>query len=248
MHSKLRIAIQKSGKLYSESVDFLRKAGIEFDTNSKALNINSTNFPLEILFLRDDDIPQFIDSGIAHIAIVGENKVIESGNFVRIIHSLGFGKCRLSIAIPNIDKYSKVQDLEGKTIATNHSRILSKYLNDRRVSSNIVNMHGALEIAPNVGFADAICDLVGTGQTLSDNNLRELEVVYKSQAVLISGIALPENLYPILNEFLFITKIRSRCPNSTDGEHDWIYPLLEDSIDKDRLVPLIYCRLCFLPK
>lgn len=200
---KLRIAIQKSGRLNEDSIKILKEAGIEFNNGLNKLKAEAVNFPLEVFFLRDDDIPQYIEDGVADIGIVGENVVLEKNKEVKIVDRLGFGKCRLSIAIPKNIKYKGIQDLEGKRIATSYSTVLEKYLKKNKINAEIHEISGSVEIAPGIGLADAICDLVSSGSTLFTNGLKEAEVILKSEAVLIANNNLTKEQQTILNKLLF---------------------------------------------
>ena len=184
---KLKIAIQKSGRLYEDSIKILREAGIELSsgmnpsTSLRAgkLRAEAYNFPLEVLFLRDDDIPQYVEDGVADAGIVGENIIYETNKKLKVVEKLGFGKCRLSIAVPKNAEYKSIKELRGKKIATSYPVILSKYLKKKRVEAKIETVSGSVEIAPSVGLADAICDLVSSGSTLFANGLKETEVIFK---------------------------------------------------------------------
>lgn len=200
---KLKIAIQKSGRLNEDSIKILKEAGIEFNNGLNKLKAEAVNFPLEVFFLRDDDIPQYIEDGVADIGIVGENVVIEKNKEVKIVDRLGFGKCRLSIAIPKNQKYKGIQDLEGKRIATSYSTVLSKYLKKNKINAEIHEISGSVEIAPGIGLAEAICDLVSSGSTLFTNGLKEVEVILKSEAVLIANNNLTTEQQTILSKLLF---------------------------------------------
>lgn len=184
---KIRIAIQKSGRLNEESIRLLKECGIEFENGMNKLKSAAINFPMEVLFLRDDDIPKYVEQGVADIGIVGENVLVESTADVTTIEKLGFGKCRLSIAIPKDKSYSGVNDLSGSRIATTYSNVLQKFLTEREVKAEIQPISGSVEIAPGIGLADSICDIVSSGSTLFSNGLKEVETVMQSQAVLISG-------------------------------------------------------------
>jgi ATP phosphoribosyltransferase len=200
---KLKIAIQKSGRLNEDSIKILKEAGIEFNNGLNKLKAEAYNFPVEVFFLRDDDIPQYVEDGVADIGIVGENVVLEKNKEVKIIDHLGFGKCRLSIAIPKDDKYKGIQDLQGKRIATSYSVILSKFLKKNKITAEIHEISGSVEIAPGIGLADAICDLVSSGSTLFTNGLKEAEIILKSEAVLIANKSLTKPQEAILNKLLF---------------------------------------------
>jgi ATP phosphoribosyltransferase len=184
---KIRIAIQKSGRLNEESIRLLKECGIEFENGMNKLKSAAINFPMEVLFLRDDDIPKYVEQGVADIGIVGENVLVESTAAVTTIEKLGFGKCRLSIAIPKEKNYSGVKDLAGSRIATTYSNVLQKFLAEKAVNAEITPISGSVEIAPGIGLADSICDIVSSGSTLFSNGLKEVETVMHSQAVLISG-------------------------------------------------------------
>jgi len=183
----LRIAIQKSGRLYEESLRLLRECGIQLNNGNKQLKTIADNFPLEIFFLRDDDIPQYVFDNVADVGIVGENVFLEAGREIDLVYRLGFGKCRLSLAVPKFIEYNSVKDLEGKKIATSYVRLTQQFLSDNNINAEIHNISGSVEIAPGIGLADAICDLVSSGSTLFTNNLKEVEVVLQSEAVLVAG-------------------------------------------------------------
>lgn len=200
---KLKIAIQKSGRLNEDSIRILKEAGIEFNNGLNKLKADAVNFPLEVFFLRDDDIPQYVEDGVADIGIVGENVMIEKNKEVEIVDRLGFGKCRLSIAIPKNQKYKSIKDLDGKRIATSYSTVLSKYLKKNKIKAEIHEISGSVEIAPGIGLADAICDLVSSGSTLFANGLKEVEVILKSEAVMIANTNLSKDQKAILEKLLF---------------------------------------------
>ena len=203
MEMKLKIAIQKSGRLNEDSIRILKEAGIEFNNGLNKLKADAVNFPLEVFFLRDDDIPQYVEDGVADIGIVGENVMIEKNKEVEIVDRLGFGKCRLSIAIPKNQKYKSINDLDGKRIATSYSMVLSKYLKKNKIKAEIHEISGSVEIAPGIGLADAICDLVSSGSTLFTNGLKEVEVILKSEAVMIANTNLSKDQKAILERLLF---------------------------------------------
>lgn len=201
--TKLRIAIQKSGRLNDDSIRMLKECGIEFDNGLNKLKASAFNFPLEVLFLRDDDIPEYVEQGVADIGIVGENVLVESGAKVKLIEKLGYGKCRLSIAVPKDVKYSGIKDLKGKRIATTYSRVLQKYLAKNKVKAEIHEISGSVEIATGIGLAEAICDIVSSGSTLFTNGLKEVETVMKSSAVLIGNNKLNAAQLRIVERLLF---------------------------------------------
>lgn len=200
---KLKIAIQKSGRLSESSLKLLKECGIEFDNGLNKLKAEAYNFPLEVFFLRDDDIPQYVEDGVADIGIVGENVLFEKNKDVKMIDRLGFGKCRLSIAVPKETKYKSIKDLAGLRIATSYSAILSKYLKKNKIKAEIHEISGSVEIAPGIGLADAICDLVSSGSTLFTNGLKEVEVILKSEAALLANKNLSAKKTELLEKLLF---------------------------------------------
>jgi len=207
MALKLKIALQKQGKLADGSTALLRKCGIGFSNGQGKLRTEAEDFPLEIFFLRDDDIPDYVADGVADIGIVGENVLAEDPKPVETIEKLGFGRCRLSLAVPKNLEYSDLADLAGKRIATSYPNILTEFFTSRSVSANIHEISGSVEIAPSIGLADAVCDLVSSGSTLFSNGLREVETVMTSEAVLIARTGLDGDLRSILDKLLF--RIRS---------------------------------------
>ncbi len=203
---KLKIALQKSGRLSEDSVNLLKTCGIKFDNGLSKLKSVAQNFPLEIFFLRDDDIPQYIADGVADIGIVGENVLAEAQKEAEIIERLGFGKCRLALAVPKSFAYNSIKDLDGKRIATSYPQILSDFFAENNLTADVHTISGSVEIAPSIGLADAICDLVSSGSTLFTNGLREVETVMVSEAVLVSRKNLDADLKPILDKLLFRVK------------------------------------------
>ena len=199
----LRIAIQTKGRLHEETMQLLAETGIKLEQSKRLLLIPSRNFPIEILFLRDDDIPQSVADGVADIGIVGENEYAEKRQHVRIAKRLGFSRCRLSLAIPKEEEYNGVTWFEGKVIATSYPGILREYLDKQGIRADIHVITGSVEIAPGIGLADAIFDIVSSGSTLVTNHLKEVEVVMQSEAVLIANPGLTEDKLAILNELLF---------------------------------------------
>lgn len=204
--NKLTIALQKSGRLHEDSVKLLKECGIEISNGLSKLKIEAENFPLEVFFFRDDDIPQYVEEGIADIGIVGENVLKEKKGVVTMIEKLGFGKCRLSIAVPKQADYTGVNWLNGKRIATSYKNILHEYLNSQQIQAEIHEISGSVEIAPSIGLADAICDLVSSGSTLFANGLKEAEIICKSEAILIAHRNLKDEKQNILNKLLFRIK------------------------------------------
>ena len=199
----LRIAVQAKGRLFEETMTLLHETGIKLETGKRLLLITARNFPLEVLFLRDDDIPQSVADGIADIGIVGENEFVEKKQNSVLVKRLGFSKCRLSLAVPKDAKYEGLDWFEDKLIATSYPRILKKYLSEHHVKANIHVITGSVEVAPGIGLADAIFDIVSSGSTLVSNHLREVEVVMNSEAVLISNPNLSSEKQAILDELLF---------------------------------------------
>lgn len=205
-NQKLKIALQKSGRLSEDSMNLLKKCGIRFTNGLGKLRAETENFPLEIYFLRDDDIPEYVADGVADIGIVGENVLAETEKSVEIIEKLNFGKCRLSLAVPKNFDYRSVKDFEGKRIATSYPNILRRFFAANNVNAEIHTISGSVEIAPSIGLADAVCDLVSSGSTLFTNGLREVETVMNSEAVLVSHTALNADLQAVLDKFLFRIK------------------------------------------
>ena len=199
----LRIAVQAKGRLYDETMSFLEESDIKLNPTKRTLLVQSTNFPLEVLFLRDDDIPQSVATGIADIGIVGENEYVEKGEEAEIVKRLGFSKCRLSLAIPKDADYSGIKWFDGKKIATSYPGILSAYLRKQQVKADIHVITGSVEVSPGIGLSDAIFDIVSSGSTLVSNSLKEVEVVMKSEALLIGNRNLSEEKREILKELLF---------------------------------------------
>ncbi len=181
---KLRIAIQKSGRLNEDSLKILKEAGISIDNGKEQLKASAQNFPLEVMYLRNGDIPQYLRDGVVDIAILGENVLIEKGEDILRGDKLGFSKCRVSLAVPKSMKYQNLQDLQGKKIATSYPNTVKNFLAEKGITAELHIINGSVEIAPNIGLADAICDIVSSGSTLFKNNLKEVEVMLKSEAVL----------------------------------------------------------------
>lgn len=200
---KLRIAVQKSGRLYDDSVKILKECGIELQNGMNKLLNEAINFPMQILFLRDDDIPQYVEDGVADIGIVGENIIYETNKDIELLEKIGFGKCRLSIAVPRNENYVDVSFLNNKRIATTYPLLLQQFLDKNNVVAEIHEISGSVEITPGVGLADAICDLVSSGSTLFSNGLKETEVILNSEAALISNKNLPAEKQLLLKKLLF---------------------------------------------
>jgi len=199
----LRIAVQSKGRLFEDTMALLAEADIKVSSSKRTLLVQSTNFPIEVLFLRDDDIPQSVASGVADLGIVGENEFVERGENAEIISRLGFSKCRLSLAIPQSADYQGLEWFNGKKIATSYPNILRKYMNDNGIDAEIHVITGSVEIAPGIHLADAIFDIVSSGSTLISNNLSEVEVVMKSEALLIGNKKMSADKKKILQQMLF---------------------------------------------
>lgn len=199
----LRIAVQSKGRLYDETMMLLEEAGIKLNKAKRTLLLSAKDFPVEVLFLRDDDIPQSVANGTADVGIVGENEYVEKGSEAELIKRLGFSKCRLSLAIPKDEDYNGVTWFEGKTIATSYPGILKTFLQEKGIKANTHVITGSVEIAPGIGLADAIFDIVSSGSTLVSNQLKEVEVVMQSEALLIENKDLTDEKREILNELLF---------------------------------------------
>jgi ATP phosphoribosyltransferase len=198
----LKIAVQKSGRLLDDSLRLLKECGIDFNNGVNKLRAEAMNYPLEILFLRDDDIPQYVEDSVVDAGIVGENVLFEKGREVQLVERLGFARCRLSIAVPKNEEYTGVQWLQDKKIATSYPAILLDFLSAHDIESEIHEISGSVEIAPGIGLSDAICDLVSSGSTLFLNGLKEVETVMISEAAFISNTNLPENKQKILSSLL----------------------------------------------
>ncbi|MCI6619455.1 MAG: ATP phosphoribosyltransferase [Prevotella sp.] len=199
----LRIAVQSKGRLFDETMGLLNEADIKVSASKRTLLVQASNFPLEVLYLRDDDIPQSVAGGVADIGIVGENEFVERGEDAQIISRLGFSKCRLSLAVPKEHHYTGLEWFNGKKIATSYPNILRKFVNEHNISANIHVITGSVEISPGIGLADAIFDIVSSGSTLVSNNLREVEVVMKSEAILVGNWHMDDEKHQILNDMLF---------------------------------------------
>ena len=201
--TRLKLAIQKSGRLHEDSIQLLKECGIDIENGVNKLKAVATNFPLELFFLRDDDIPQYVEDGVADIGFVGENVVYEKSKKVEVAYGLGFGKCRLSFAVNKNETFTGATFLAGKKIATSYPVLVQKYLNENKIQAEIHEISGSVEIAPGIGLADVICDLVSSGSTLFMNGLKEADSILDSQAVLIKRPALNEEITAILERLLF---------------------------------------------
>lgn len=210
----LRIAIQKSGRLNEDSMKLLKECGIDIANGVNKLKAEASNFPLEVYFLRDDDIPQYVEDAVADIGFVGENVVYEKNKKVEVAEHLGFGKCRLSIAVSRNEDYYDVSYLNGKRIATTYPVIVKRFMEEKGVDAEIHEISGSVEIAPGIGLAHAICDLVSSGSTLFMNGLKEVETILRSQAVLIKGSHLDEEKQRLLDKLLFRIKAVKKAKNN----------------------------------
>ncbi len=221
----LRIAIQKSGRLQESSLQLLKESGLSFANGKDQLKTQVRNFPVEVLFLRDDDIPQYVEDRVADVGIVGENVWVEKQKNNDLVRRLDFAKCRLSIAVPRSENYTGLASLQGKNIATSYPVIVQRFLDTHGIQAGIHEISGSVEIAPGIGLADAICDIVSTGSTLLSNGLKEVEVVMQSEAVLIATPGLADEKRKILDQLLFrIEAVQSaknnkyillNCPNAS---------------------------------
>ncbi|MDQ1803429.1 MULTISPECIES: ATP phosphoribosyltransferase [Chryseobacterium] len=212
--SKLKIAIQKSGRLYEDSLQLLKDCGIFVNNGKDQLKVSVDNFPFEIMYLRNSDIPQYLEDGVVDIAIVGENLLVEKEKQIEIVQKLGFSKCRVSLAVPKDVETDELNYFQGKKIATSYPNTLKKFLAENAVSADIHVISGSVEIAPNIGLADGICDIVSSGSTLFKNGLRETITLLKSEAVLAKNLQLNEEKENILNRFLFRVKAVLKAKNS----------------------------------
>lgn len=199
----LKLAVQKSGRLHDDSMRLLKECGIGISNGANKLKTEASNFPLQVFFLRDDDIPQYVEDAVADIGIVGENVVYEKNKPVEIVEKLGFGACRLSIAVARGENYTSVQSLEGKRIATSYPFLTQQFLAKNKVNAEIHEISGSVEIAPGIGLADAICDLVSSGSTLLTNGLKETETILNSEAVLVRHKKFNASQQQLLDKLLF---------------------------------------------
>lgn len=214
MNTILRIAIQKSGRLQEGSLQLLKESGLSFSNGKDQLKAPARNFPAEVLFLRDDDIPQYVEDNVADVGIVGENVVAEKQKNINVVRRLDFAKCRLSLAVPRGENYEGLKWLNGKNIATSYPNIVQNFLKKNNIEAGIHEISGSVEIAPGIGLAEAICDLVSTGSTLLSNGLREVEVVMQSEAVLTSNPMLSAEKKAILDKLLFRIEAVQKAKNS----------------------------------
>lgn len=213
-NNKLRLAIQKSGRLHDDSMRLLKECGIDISNGVNKLKADATNFPIEVFFLRDDDIPQYVEDGVADIGFVGENVVFEKNKKVEISEKLGFGKCRLSMAVPRNEQYTDARFLQNKKIATSYPVIVADFLKSKGIEAEIHEISGSVEIAPGIGLSDAICDLVSSGSTLFMNGLKEVEVIFESQAVLIKNNLLNDLQQQLLERLIFRIQSVKKAKNN----------------------------------
>lgn len=212
--SILKIAIQKSGRLHEDSLALLKSCGISINNGKEQLKVSVSNFPIELLYLRNADIPQYIEDGVADIGIIGENLLIETEKEVEIIQRLGFSKCKVCLAVPKEVENNTLSYFEGKRIATSYPNTLQKFLKENNINAEIHTISGSVEIAPNIGLADGICDIVSSGSTLFKNGLQETQVILKSEAVLVKSMKLNQEQNAILDKLVFRIKAVLRAKNS----------------------------------
>lgn len=201
--STLKLAIQKSGRLNTDSLNLLKECGIKISNGKDQLKVSATNFPIELFYLRNSDIPQYIEDGVVDAGIIGENTILEKGNNIRVVQKLGFSKCRVSLAVTKEIKDPSLDFFNGKRIATSYPNTLNKYLQDNDIKAETHVISGSVEIAPNIGLADAVCDIVSSGSTLFKNGLKEAIVIMQSEAVLTSTAKLPAHQLEILKQLSF---------------------------------------------
>ena len=212
--SRLKIGIQKSGRLNDDSLKLLKDCGISIENGTDQLRVAASNFPLEILFLRNSDIPQYLEDGVCDLAIIGENLIFEKQKKVRLIEKLGFSKCRVSLAVPKEVNWSGPEFFEGKKIATSYPNSVQHFLDENKINAEIHVISGSVEIAPNIGLADGICDIVSSGSTLFKNGLKEVQVLYKSEAALYGSEDLDAEQQQLLDRLLFRIKAVQRAKNT----------------------------------
>ena len=233
----IKIGIQKSGRLNKESIDLLKKCGISIDNFNDQLKVSASNFPMDVFFLRNGDIPQYLRDGVIDLAIIGENLIYEKGNDIKIVEKLGFSRCRVSIAVPNDFKYNNIKDLEGMKIATSYPNTINKFLKKNQISAELHIINGSVEIAPNIGLSNAICDIVSSGSTLFKNNLKEVVTIINSEAVLVQTSNLSDEKTIIIEKLIFRIKsvlkakkskyILLNVPNNKISDISKILPVLK---------------------
>jgi ATP phosphoribosyltransferase len=229
----IKIAIQKSGRLNEDSLRLLKDAGISVENGKDQLKASARNFPMEVFYLRNSDIPQYLRDGVVDLAIVGENLLVENGEGLKSMVKLGFSKCRVSLAVPKSMEYNTLEDLQGKRIATSYPVTVAKFLKSKGIEADLHTINGSVEIAPNIGLADAICDIVSSGSTLFKNNLKEVDVILRSEAVLATAsnsekqmTSLQEDLLFRINAVLEARKFKYVLMNVPNGKLDAIVELL----------------------
>ena len=233
----IKIGIQKSGRLNKESIDLLKKCGISIDNFNDQLKVSASNFPMDVFFLRNGDIPQYLRDEVIDLAIIGENLIYEKGNDIKIVEKLGFSRCRVSIAVPNDFKYNNIKDLEGMKIATSYPNTINKFLKKNQISAELHIINGSVEIAPNIGLSNAICDIVSSGSTLFKNNLKEVVTIINSEAVLVQKSNLSDEKTIIIEKLIFRIKsvlkakkskyILLNAPNDKISDISKILPVLK---------------------
>ena len=233
----IKIGIQKSGRLNKESIDLLKKCGISIDNFNDQLKVSASNFPMDVFFLRNGDIPQYLRDGVIDLAIIGENLIYEKGNDIKIVEKLGFSRCRVSIAVPNDFKYNNIKDLQGMKIATSYPNTINKFLKKNQISAELHIISGSVEIAPNIGLSNAICDIVSSGSTLFKNNLKEIVTIINSEAVLVQTSNLSDEKTIIIEKLIFRIKsvlkakkskyILLNAPNDKISDISKILPVLK---------------------
>jgi ATP phosphoribosyltransferase len=212
--SRLKIGVQKSGRLNDDSLKLLKDCGISIENGTDQLRVAASNFPLEILFLRNSDIPQYLEDGVCDLAIIGENLIFEKQKKVQLIEKLGFSKCRVSLAVPKEVEWSGPEFFEGKKIATSYPNSVQHFLDENKINAEIHVISGSVEIAPNIGLADGICDIVSSGSTLFKNGLKEVQVLYRSEAALYGSENLDSEQRQLLDRLLFRIKAVQRAKNT----------------------------------
>ncbi|MFC4818260.1 MULTISPECIES: ATP phosphoribosyltransferase [unclassified Flavobacterium] len=235
--SILKIAIQKSGRLNEESIQILKDSGISINNGNDQLKATASNFPLEVYYLRNSDIPQYLIDGVVDVAIVGDNLLVEKGQNIQVIEKLGFSKCKVSVAVPKTFNYQSIKDLDGLRVATSYPKTVTDYFTSQGVTIDIHQISGSVEIAPNIGLSDAIVDIVSSGSTLFKNNLKEVEVILKSEAVLAVSPLISEDVNQVLQKLLFRIQsvlrakkskyILMNVPNEKIQEVSQILPVLK---------------------
>ncbi len=233
----IRLAVQKSGRLNEDSLRLIKDCGISIDNGKDQLKAAARNFPMEVFFLRNGDIPQYLRDGVVDLAILGENLLAEKGTDLEVIEPLGFSKCRVSIAVPKGTAFKGIQDLEGKRIATSYPNTVKTFLNENKLKADLHIINGSVEIAPNIGLADAVCDIVSSGSTLFKNNLKEVVQIAKSQAVLVASPKISSDNRAILKtlQFRIQSVLRAKtskyillnCPNDKIGAISSLLPVLK---------------------